>query len=287
MRIRAIAPLLMAMAFGLAACGGGGGGVASLPPTPPPPPPPPTAAAFVIVPAATTTQQFTVAGASHLTNGDAPHLDKSDQLQVRYDASSKLYEVQLPGSDTWNALSAISETEAKGGAVKLVIQYSGDQYSTLIEWFTDGLPAGVESVGSATPAGGVPVVGTATYDAFAYARTSEKAGPNLVVPAVTGTMTFNFDFAAGSLAGSAIFDLDPEWHDYTLGPFAFSDTVYSTGSSSFSGRFDTDVAGLNSFSGLFTGPNAEELMGNFALPYRSPVDNQTYQAAGAFVGKRN
>jgi hypothetical protein len=72
-----------------------------------------------------------------------------------------------------------------------------------------------------------------------------------------------------------------------LGPFAFSDTVYSTGSTSFSGRFDTDVAGLNSFSGLFTGPNAEELMGNFALPYRSPVDNQTYQAAGAFVGKKD
>ena len=48
---------------------------------------------------------------------------------------------------------------------------------------------------------------------------------------------------------------------------------------------DTNVAGINKFSGLFTGPNAEEVIGNFALPYRSPIDSQTYQAAGGFVAK--
>jgi hypothetical protein len=50
--------------------------------------------------------------------------------------------------------------------------------------------------------------------------------------------------------------------------------------------FDTDVAGLNGFSGQFTGPKAEELIGNFAFPYRSPVDGKIYQADGAFVGSR-
>jgi len=286
MRIEAIRPVLLAMAFALAGCGGGGGGgVASLPPPPPPPPPPPTAAAFVVVPAATTTQQFTVAGASHLTDGDAPHLDTADQLQVRYDASSKTYEVQLPGSQTWTTLSGTSESEAKGGGVTVLRQYTGDQ-STVVEWFTDGLPRGIEAIGAATPVGSVPVVGSATYSAWAFARTPES-GPGLVDNILLGDMTFNFDFARGTLAGSAIFNLDPEWHDYTLGPFAFRDTVYSTGSTSFSGRFDTDVAGLNSFSGVFTGPTAQELIGNFALPYRSPIDSQTYQAAGAFVGKKD
>jgi hypothetical protein len=43
---------------------------------------------------------------------------------------------------------------------------------------------------------------------------------------------------------------------------------------------------VNSFSGLFTGPHAEELIGNFAFPYQSPIDNQTYQADGAFVGAK-
>ena len=288
MRIWAVAPFLIAMAFGLAGCGGGGGGhVATLPPPPPAPPPPPPPPTFVLIPGAATSQQFAVEGASHLTSGDAPQLDTADQLQVRYDASSNLYEVQLPGSDTWSALSAISESEAQGGGVRVVTQYGGYQYSNVIQWFADSLPSGVEAVGMSTPADGVPVIGTATYTANAIGRTSESAGPALVVPEVAGTMTFNFDFAHGTLAGSALFDLDPEWHDYTLGPFTFRDTVYSTGSTSFSGRFDTDVAGLNSFGGLFTGPNAEELMGNFALPYRSPIDSQIYQAAGAFVGRRN
>ena len=37
---------------------------------------------------------------------------------------------------------------------------------------------------------------------------------------------------------------------------------------------------------MFTGPNAEELIGNFAFPYQSPIDSKAYQADGAFVGKK-
>lgn len=286
MRIQAIAPFLVAMAFALAGCGGGGGGVASLPP-PPPPPPPPTPAAFTLVPAATTTQQFTVTGASHLTIGDAPHLDAADQLQVRYNASSQTYEVQLPGNQTWSALTGASETEAHAGGISVTSPFLGFQYSSLIEWSASASLRGVEALGAATPAGGVPVTGSATYTANAYGRTSESSGPNLVDPLLAGPMTLDFDFAHGTLAGSLSLELDPEWNQYSLGTFAFRDTVYSTGSTSFSGRFDTNVAGLNSFSGLFTGPSAQELIGNWAIPYRSPVDNQVYQAAGAFIGKKN
>ena len=66
----------------------------------------------------------------------------------------------------------------------------------------------------------------------------------------------------------------------------FRDTVYSIGSTTFSGKFDTALGGINSFGGLFTGPNAQELIGNFAFPYKSPVDGLTYEADGAFVGKK-
>ena len=55
---------------------------------------------------------------------------------------------------------------------------------------------------------------------------------------------------------------------------------------SFSGKFDSSLTGANSFEGLFTGPGALGVMGNFAFPYRSPIDGQTYQAGGAFIGKQ-
>ena len=36
----------------------------------------------------------------------------------------------------------------------------------------------------------------------------------------------------------------------------------------------------------FTGPTAQELIGNFAFPYVSPIDSKSYQASGAFVAKK-
>jgi hypothetical protein len=287
MTIPRISPILLATAFALTGCGGGGGGVASLPPPPVTPPPPPPAAPFVLVPAATTSQQFAVAGSSHLTAGDGtPRLGAADQLQVRYVASSNSYEVELPDSQTWIPLTRRSESEAAGGGVTVLVPRPNYQYSTLIEWYGDNSLAGVEGLGIATASGGVPVTGSATYTAYAEGVTSEKTSSQLINPQVLGTMTLNFNFAQGSLSGNLSMVLDPEWHDYQLGPLNFTQTVYSTGSTTFSGKFDTDLAGLNKFSGLFTGPHAEELIGNFALPYQSPIDSHTYQADGAFVGKR-
>jgi hypothetical protein len=240
----------------------------------------------VLVPAATASQQFAVAGASHLTFGDgAPRLGSADQLQVRYLASSGSYEIEVPQSKTWIGLTGKSEVEASGGGISVTIPYLNYQYSAPLEWFTDDSLTGVEAVGIATPAGAVPVTGSASYSAYAYGRTSETNKP-LVDPLVLGDMTLNFDFARGSLSGSLSFMLDPEWNEYSLGPFEFRETVYSTGSTNFSGKFDTDLPGVNSFSGLFTGPHAEELIGNFAVPYRSPINGQTYQADGVFVGKQ-
>lgn len=238
----------------------------------------------MLVPAATKSQQFTAIGASHLQFGDgAPRLGASDQLQVRYDASSKSYEIRLPDSQTWTVLGPKSEVEAVSGGVTVTIQNLSYRYSTPIEWFTDGSLAGVEAIGIATPDGGVPVTGSATYTAFAEGRTSESA---LIDPLILGTMTLNFDFGRGDLSGSLSATLDPEWSGYQLDTLSFRDTVYSKGSTTFSGKFDTNLTGVNSFSGLFTGPSAQELIGNFAFPYKSPIDGHTYQADGAFVGAK-
>lgn len=282
--------ILAAAAITLAACGGGGGGteVAVIPPPPPPPPPPPTSPQ-AIIPAATTSQQFAVAGASHTITGDqAPRLDSGSQLQVRYVASSNSYEVQLPGSQSWAAISYVATT---GGPP---INYQGEtadvwlhpayQYSRLIEWADAAQTlVGYEAVGMATPSGGVPVTGSASYSGQIVGRTSEYQ-PDLADDfPVDGSIQLSFDFGLGSLSGS----ISPNLHQgYAIDPLNFTDTVYSTGSTTFSGKFDTNVAGMNSFNGLFSGPHAEELIGNFVFPYVSPIDSQTYQADGAFIAKK-
>jgi hypothetical protein len=287
----AIGPILLATAFALAGCDGGGGGydVGSTlpPPVTPTPTPTPAPTAFALIPAATTSQQFAVAGAARMTPEDPTlRLGTADLLQVRYIASSNSYQVELPGSLSWIDLTGKSESEAAGGEVTVARQ-SGFQYSSLINWFRNGTSRGVEALGIATPAGAVPATGSATFKAFALGTTPESHNiSQLVSPFVYGPITFNFDFAQGSLSGSLDAFLDPEWHDYDLGTFNFRDTVYSSGSTTFSGKFDTNLPGVNSFNGLFTGPNAQELIGNFALPYKSPIDGLTYQAGGAFVGKK-
>ena len=286
MSVSKVRPILLATAFALAGCGGDGGyGVGSTPPpptvnptptpTPTPTPPPP------IIPAATTSQQFAVMG---MVAGDAfqngPTIDPGVQIKVRYDASSNSYEVMKPDDQDWQKIIP-SGTSYQGTSV-LVWPVEGDyQYSRLISW-NDGANSGRNAVGMATPAGGVPATGNATYSGQILGQTSEPHSDGSVLH-VDGSIMLSFNFGAGSLSGS----ITPNLHTgFNLGTMNFRDTVYSTGSTAFSGKFDTNAAGVNSFSGLFTGPVAQELIGNFAFPYRSPLDGLTYQADGAFVGAK-
>jgi hypothetical protein len=278
-------PILLATAFALAGCGGdgGSGGVAS---TPPPPVTPPTSIT-AIIPAAATSQQFEVMGATQTdAAGSPPLLNASDQLQVRYVASSGSYEVQLSGSEwakvSYDSTGTGSFLAACGcGADNVWLKAGEYQYSRLLSWF-DGASYGNEAVGMATPAGGVPVAGSATYSGQILGQTSESHPDGSALP-LDGSVALSFNFGAGSLSGS----VTPNLHQgYDLGTIDFRNTVYSTGSTTFSGKFDTSFAGVNSFSGLFTGPNAQELIGNFAFPYRSQIDDMIYQADGAFVGAK-
>jgi hypothetical protein len=276
--------LLIATAFALAGCGGGGGWhVAYSPPpaAPPPPPPPPPP----IIPAATTSQQFVAMGATRPDTGDrSPLFGAADQLQVRYVQSSNSYEVQLPGSDEWAGIhAAAGSSNFFEGAVSLSTRSSNTEYSSLFSWNDGATYSGFEAIGIPTAAGAVPVTGSATYTGQLSGSTSETHSASAVT--IFGGIELSFDFGLGTLSGQispSVFNY-ADYDDYALAPISLRETIYSSGSTTFSGKFDTDIAGMNFLRGRFTGPHAEELIGDFALPYRSPIDGQPYQADGAFV----
>lgn len=302
--LKTIIPCSIALAFCLAACGGGGGGGGGLvstpppPPTPTPPPPPQTPTGYPsIVTAATTSQELATKGASYTspsaTYGDLvvsnPSLADNAQLDVRYNAVSKSYEIQLPADSHWQPIAPAANYGDgtylyRGGApdhVGVVDYRSNLQYSALLWWFTDEF-SGHSAVGIATLPGNVPITGSANYVGSILGTTSETyLNPWEAVwypGQIGGSINLSFNFGSGSLSGS----INPN----DLPALSFTNTVYSSGSTTFSGAFATSVPGINSFSGLFTGPAAQELIGNFAFPYISPKDGAVEQAAGAFAGRQ-
>ena len=286
------------MALCLTACGGGGGGseLASTPPPPTTPTPTPTSSAVDIF-QSPASQEFAVTG----TGSD---------LRIRYDAATNRYEVN-PGNQGWVALLddplfsplagnpntnfvfAGSPVNQSNFLIRAHYSYTNPDlqylYSNLAPWSGQGL-GGYVAFGMATPPGGVPATGNATYNGMIEGVSTEKYSSPWDYgdesPAhIAGSIKLAFSFGSGSLSGS----ISPTLYlgtDHQLGTFNFVNTVFSAGSTSFSGRFDTATPGSNSFSGLFTGPNAQELIGKFALPYVSPVDGTSQQSQGAFIAKK-
>jgi len=294
----------IALAISVSACGGGGGGgIASAPPPPatPTPTPTPTPTGFpAIVAAAATSQEFASKGASYTTplatydelDVSNPSLSDSAQLDVRYNATSRTYEVQLPADAAWQSIAPAASYPESNGTLYLYRGPAPDhvgvfdhrsnlQYSALLEWFTD-TASGYSAIGIATLPGSVPVTGSAIYAGSILGSTSETfLNPWEAVwypGQVRGSIDLAFNFGSGTLSGS----INPD----DLPALNFANTVYSSGSTTFSGAFETSLPGMNSFSGLFTGPNAQEVIGNFAFPYVSPDSGTNEQAAGAFVGRR-
>lgn len=251
----------------LSACGGGGGGVQSTPfvPAPPPPPPPPPPPATPDGVKVTQDTEFATIGAD---------------VRIRWDQDSKSYEIMLPGSDWAKVVDGQYEFVAGDRSV----YFSGaDKYTyTGFLLLTD--PQGITTdvaYGIATPASGMPVTGTASY----VAELSGRGGGY----GVGGTAELNFDFAAGTLGGFLHpFANDPAgWGPYDLGQYDFVNTVYSTGSQTFSGALSHEGLANGSFSGLFTGPNAQELMGKWSFPFVDVWEpNVTANATGVMVGKK-
>jgi hypothetical protein len=312
-----IASSATALAIALSACGGGGGGVASIPPPPiapvptptpsPSPAPTPSPAHFPsIIAAAATTQIFSTKGASYTSpqvSGSVlavsnPSLADSAQMNVRYNAASASYEIQLPANVAWQPLVATASYPPPNDHLFLyrapdttgVFDHRSNlQYSALLEWFND-TTSGYSAIGIATPAGNIPITGSASYVGSILGASSESHFNHFDAlfesDIIGGPINLSFNFAAGTLSGRIDPTLTVEGAVTALPSLSFTNTVFSSGSTVFSGAFSTSLPGQNSFSGLFTGPNAEEVIGNFAFPYTSPVNGTPQQGAGAFAGRK-
>jgi hypothetical protein len=228
--------------------------------------------------------------------------DASDQPRIRF-TTGGFYEVQFPGG-TYDRLvpygngtdDSVLTTAAR--ASHLVISEARDQgyqYSELAEWTSDPLDRfGAFGFGVPTPQGAVPVTGSATYSGIVSGKTDifsfDLLAGAYFRDTVSGTVDLDFNFAQGSLTGTMSLSLHGFEPIAQLGTFAFTDTVFSTGSTTYSGRFDTATAGQNFFLGRFTGPHAEETIGAWAVPFiysqGADADHQAHQAFGAWIAKK-
>lgn len=282
-------------AVGVAACGGGGD-VNSAGSNPPPAPPPvaqsPTAVEIFKSPAS---QEFAALGVGA-------------DLRLRYDATSGRYEVLSGGN--WVQLVDNPATAPPAGSPNRDFVYAGFSgsgfnirvhhaavgvgdvynYSNIANWTdpTTGL-SGTTAIGAATPAGGVPVTGSATYNGIIQGFTQETFdsadGQGILPASLGGSIRLTFDFASAGLSGfisPIVYANGPQ----ALPTLNFVDTIHAVGSGTFSGRFDTALAGTNGFNGVFTGPNGQEVIGKFAFPYLSPLNKSLQETAGVFIAKQ-
>ena len=163
-------------------------------------------------------------------------------------------------------------------------QYAND-YGSVFRW-SNGAFQGVEATGIVAAASAIPVSGTATYTAIAMGPTSEIGGGKIVDRTVTGFMTLNFDFGAGSLSGRFAPELDPEWHDYQLDTVNFRDTICRRKNHLLWNKVRYKSPRSEQLQWLVHRCGRARRDRQFAFPYRSPLDGQTYQAGGAFVGAK-
>jgi len=276
-----------AAALALAACGGGGGGagVGNVVSTPAPVTPQPPQTTNGTMFAAEPTQPLVSASTAEPTPFD-----------IRYDAATKTYEVSSDGA-TWKTLTTFNDTPSPtsfpfdGGSLNVSERYT----FSAMGYIQDQTNSDRIAFGVSTPAGAVPLAGSATYQGSLIGKT------DIAIPGagfnewIEGSIQLAFDFGAGTLGGSirpTLFSSDG-WDAIMVkayDPIALVDTAFGAGSTSFSGRFDIAGAGTNAFSGHFTGPAAEELIGKWAFPLIPPAGTagagELHSAWGVMIGKR-
>jgi hypothetical protein len=206
---------------------------------------------------------------------------------VKWNADLRAYEVVIDGSGgkiaAGSGFDSIvgpnGSTLYKVSGVQGVFEYTRYGEVTL----PDFSGSRAFAFGVATPAGSVPTTGNATYDAQVIGHAGNWP--------LYGTAQFQFDFAAGKLSGY----MDPHTNGPMESPalprYTFTQTVFSPGSTTFSGSFDFSGPTPSSFNGQFTGPNAQELMAQFTAPFRDwdAQENPTIWGVmnGVMVGRRH
>jgi hypothetical protein len=235
----------------------------------------------------------------------------SSGFAVRFDAASDAYVIDLPSAPAGKLDSRAESNRSWEGRLadnagnvipepileifkpvptnpELALQHTtfGTFYDYDSGWYDydgDGLvPFGAFAFGTATPAGGVPTTGSAVFDAMIAGFALDTGNR------ISGTGSLQFDFGAGTLAGS----LNPTVYNASavqvgLGSYGFVNTVFGVGSTTYSGQLQhAGTASLGAFNGMFTGPAAQELMAKWTAPYKNPDNNQWFEMFGVWVGKK-
>lgn len=218
-----------------------------------------------------------------------------DGVSVKFDAASNSYIIGLPGQPpgAYTSSGAIQGTLFDNVSVGTSAGSPSIQFAYTALGVADGYYTSALSFfafGSATPASGIPLSGSATYDAAVAGATLDFDPSHFPSRTIGGTATLQFDFGAGTLTGHFDPILNVSWPSSSttnLGSYTFVNTVYGAGSTGFSGNLSiSGASGLGAFGGQFTGPAAQELMARWTAPYLIPGTQQWSQMFGVWVGKK-
>jgi hypothetical protein len=104
---------------------------------------------------------------------------------------------------------------------------------------------------------------------------------------VDGPISMTVNFGSGALTGNMQLELGcGNCFETDIAPINFSGALAAVGSSNFSASFTTSLTGANSLFGLFAGPNGQEAMGHFTVPFVDPNSAEQRQMFGAFLMKK-
>jgi hypothetical protein len=251
------------LALLLAACGGGGSGIGSTPVPPIAPTPTPTPSP---------------ASAPFGVKADTQFPTVGHAVDIRWNSSAQAYEVRFPDED-WERLtlymSSVGEEHYPASSQYGIGIKTPHQYTKLASIFDNafGMPIGRFAFGLPTAAGDVPTTGSATYDAQVWGDANSPASTGGSGHyEVSGTAKVDFNFGAGTLSGHMDAKLAGTTGTFALPRYDFVQTVFSVGSTSFSGSFSVPGSTAGSaFSGQFNGPQAAELMANWKAPFADPA----------------
>lgn len=243
------------------------------------------------------------------------NLRDADSFSVSYDQATGTYQVSAPvaGSGTlyrisdydldpvganFAAVVADSAGAASGvpGTMRVWASDQADSKYSYVSyaWLYADAPAGANlttlaygafGIAQPTRAGEVPITGSARYSGHLFGQFAGDAGATWL----SGTARFDFDFAQASLTGELKVTMPCMMgclYDDVV--YALADTRFARGDTNFSGNLTTAGApSAGSFSGLFAGPAAAELMSQFQLPYFNPEYQRWMPAGGVILGKRD
>ena len=306
----------------LSSCGGGGERPSSgSPPTPTPSPSPtptPTAIQPPLPPGPVglTGERFRTVSAH--VDGWGSIETGTDAVRISHSAVRNQYTVTLPsfaegrlipvaGNGTasasgWIELESTLSDVTDGSSQQLqnvgvTLDWPGTSeytYTSFGSWFGSapmGENNGVFAYGIPTAAGDMPVSGVARYDGDVRGRTNGEPGSGGAIGPIVdvfGTVSLTFDFGAGTLSGEMRPEIATSRNPAPLGVYSFRDTLYTSGSTSFSGEFQVPGSSAPSaFSGSFNGPQGSELMANWIAPFEFPSNGGWGTMAGVWIAKKD